>query len=204
MGVCKGRPKCWSFLTLMAACMLCAAAVYLFISVNDLVRSLDCVLGLMVSLSAFSTSMGASVVSQLPTNFLDTARQVVPYLDFVALVPALVSMLFLLAAGGLGCIGTKRFCLAKCFVLLSNFVLLLTLGFYVVISIVALLADRPVFTNQWSQFTDVCSDSLPDMNLAIVQAQNAVNQLSAAGATPGQMSEAQSTLTQAQSQLTDF
>ena len=78
--------------------------------------------------------------------------------------------------------------------LLSNVALFLTLCFYVVLSTVALLADRPLFTTQWDSFTEVCTDSLPELQLAQVQARNAVDNLIEAGATPGEVALLQNLL----------
>ena len=208
MGVCAGRRKTWAFLTLLSADLLLAAGVYLFISVHDLVQSLTCVLSIFsdLSSSAAAATIGSAAVSRLPTGFISTSREVVPYLDFAALLPAIFSMLLLLASGalGCGCISKKSFYCAKCLVLLSNVALFLTLCFYVVLSTVALLADRPLFTTQWDSFTEVCTDSLPELQLAQVQARNAVDNLIEAGATPGEVATARSSLASAVDQLADF
>lgn len=207
MGVCTGRRRLWSTLTLLSAIALMAAAVYLFISVHDLVVSLTCVITLLAKLQEVGTSLGASAVDQLPSGFIDTMRLLVPYLDFAAIVPALISTLFLLAAAALGCgckKGQRTFFCAKCLVLLSELVLAITLAFYVVVAAAALMADRPVLADQWAQFTAVCSDSLPELQAAINDATAAVAQLRSSGATPGQITTAQGDLDRAIAQKDDF
>lgn len=208
LACCRGKRRLWAFFTLVAGLGLCAAAVYLFICMHELVITLTCTLTKVSVLSRTAETLGATVVGQLPVGFIEGARQAVPYLDFAAIMPALVSTLFLLLAAGLGC-GCAReqrsFCCAKCFVLLSELALTLTLAFYVVVVAIALLADRPVLTDQWDAFTNVCSESLPRMQQATTDAQGALESVVAqSGASPGQRATAQATLDASRAQLSEF
>lgn len=134
-------------------------------------------------------------------------RQVAPYIDFLSMLPAIVSMLFLIPASLLGCgfkTRQRSFICAKFFVLLSLLPLVLTFAFYLVLTTLALLSDRPVLTDQWAAFTAVCSNSEEELQAAISSAQAAVAQLQSAGATPGAVKTAQNQLSGAEAQFYDF
>merc|ERR1719217_1713952 len=103
MALCRGRRRAWATLTIVSALALCGAAVYLFISVHDVVVSANCVISRLSRLATATSSVGASAVQQLPVDFLDVMKKVMPYLDYAAILPAIISMLFMLLAGSLGC-----------------------------------------------------------------------------------------------------
>ena len=195
-----------ALLTVISALALCGAAVYLFISVHDLVQSLNCIIRLLQRLSRAASSLGASAISRLPAELIDAMRQALPYLDFAAMGPALISMVFLIAAAlfGFGFSGEPRsLCCAKCFVVLADIALTLTFGWYLALTAAAFLVDRPVLADQWASFSAVCSTSMPELQTAVDEGRASVDSM-AAYATPGQIATAQARLDTASAQLSDF
>ena len=213
MGIlcCQGKRRTFAILTALSAFGLLGAAIYLFASIQKLVRSLSTVIRLLKSLSNVATSLGANTVDALPQVAVDAMHHIAPYLDFLSMGPALIAMVWLLLAALLGFgwkKGQRSFCCAKFFVLLSQLSLLLALGWYLLVVSAALLADRPVLSEQWAAFTRVCSDGLGGMQSALSDANAALTNYtdfsSGQATTPGQIATARTQLTQAQRQLDDF
>lgn len=207
MACCKGHAKLWAVLTFVSALLLCGSAVYLFISMQELMVSINFVLLTIAGLQEAGSSLGASASSQLPDAFLEVMRQAAPYLDFASMGPAMIAMVFLMLAGGLGCSASpeqRSFCCAKLFVLLSDVALTLSLAWSLGVTIAALMADRPLLTDQWAGFTAVCTDSLPALQQAVDDAEDAADLLSGSGASFNERVQVLEALAGAQAQLDDF
>ena len=209
MPVCRGHRKAWSCLTGLSAVALCASAVYLFISMNQLVVAINCVVTTLSRVAEAATDVGDSAVSQLPAAAISFMQNFAPYLDFASMGPALLSMVLLLIATalGFGCgrkSNPKSFICAKCVILLAQGALTITLGFYVALTAAALMADRPLLTDQWAAFTAVCDESLPSLQQAVDDATVAIASLADAGPTAGQLSTAQRQLVRLRAARDDF
>ena len=178
------------------------AAIYLFASIQKLVRSLSTVIRLLKSLSNVTRSSAPTRSANKPQVAVDTRCHIAPYLDSLSMGPALIAMVWLLLAALLGFgwkKGQRLFCCAKVFVLLSQFSLLLALGWYLLVVSAALLADRPVLSEQWAAFTRVCSDGLGGMQSALLDANAALTNYtdfsSGQATTPGRLETARTQLT---------
>ena len=208
--VTKGNRKLFAVLTALTAIGLLACAVYLYLSVRELTLTLTCAFNRLDKLREGTSSIASSALAQLPSGFINVMRQLVPYLDFLSMAPAVCSALFLLGASAFGygfgapqSTGPQSLVCAKCFVWLSEVALLITLVFYAAVAILALFSDRPVITSQWDAATAVCADALPQLRVAVSDAQAALASLPAA-ATPGQRLTLQSAVDAARGQLGDF
>jgi len=195
---CHGRRRTLACLTALTAFGLLGASVYLFIEIQDLVAALSIVSVLLVRLDQ-------TLVAGLPTGALAVAQRLTPYLDFLSMGPAVISMVLLLgaAAAAVGRQGQRSFCCAKLFVALAELALLVALTWYLGVTSAALMADRPVLTEQWAAFTAVCVEEKPLLQQAVSEAQQSVDTLGASG-TPGATASAQAALAAAQAQMTDF
>jgi len=68
------------------------------------------------------------------------------------------------------------------FVALAELALLVALTWYLGVTSAALMADRPVLTEQWAAFTAVCVEEKPLLQQAVSEAQQSVDTLAAAQA----------------------
>ena len=197
----KHRRK-WAVLATLAAFMLCGSAIFLYISIAPLSKSLNCAISKLSALAASAGSAGATAASAIPAELLSPVKSIVPFFDFASMGPALISMVFLLSAVGFA--SCNSFCCSKILILLCQPLLVATLAWNVAMVGAALFADRAVLRDQWAKITVVCTTNLPNLNAALATATSDLASSEAASASAAQLATAQGALIAAQSQVDDF
>ena len=160
----------------------------------------------MLKISSLSSSVGAgkAAVASIPKAIMEPVTQVVPYFDFAAMLPALLSMLFQSLATGLACCSDRTYVCSKFWIAIALPFLLIALAWYGLLLAAGFLSDQPIVLDQLNKFTVACSTALPSLTKEVDSARTALADAEKRGATSSSIANAKAELLRGEVQLEDF